>query len=279
MSLSARARSNLVGVVATVLYALFVYMNEGALPVRTAVYIALLWSLGMTVLCQWVYHRYSPGLPASAVPEPELNLATERVPRVAWLAIAPPLIVGAILCGVLVYGSQLPWRDAWLGPQLPAPSHGAHYKHLVITLVGWNCLAMWLVLFNLAKWHGMSRAYTYRRAGLVAAVAAQWLMLVATIGHASGMSMRLPSVLATVCGIAYGAGLAGVVWIGCETERRRRRAGGPRTGTWMYFDLQDPGFFGPRGLNAGNAWSWVLAVAALAPLLLGEWMLHLARAG
>jgi hypothetical protein len=59
--------------------------------------------------------------------------------------------------------------------------------------------------------------------------------------------------------------------------RRRQRAAEPRMGTWMYFDLRDPSFLGPRGVNAGNAWSWVLAGVGLAPLLLAEWMLHLAR--
>ncbi|MDQ2639411.1 MAG: hypothetical protein M3Y79_02355 [Pseudomonadota bacterium] len=276
MSLSARARANLVGVAAAVPYALSLYLDGGP-PTRPRMYLALAWGLGVSVLCQWVYHRYSPRVPASALPAPELSLTADRVPRVAWMAIIPPVIAGAILCGVLAYGSELPWRDTWLGPQLPASSHGFLYRHMVITLIGWNCLFMWLVLFNLAKWHGLSRAYTDRRAGLVSAVAAQWLVLVMTISQASGMSMRLPPVLATTCGIVYGATLAGVMWIGCESERRRRRAAQPPTGTWIYFDLQDPSFFGPRGLNAGNAWSWVLGAAALAPLLLGEWMLHLAR--
>lgn len=276
MSLSAKARANIVLVAAYVPFVLFIGMNAGDLPTRPMVYAGLAWLLAVTVLCQWVYHHYTPRLSASALPAPELSLTAERMPSVAWLSIFPPVIVAVLLWCVTDYGSSLPWRDTWLGPQLPAPSHGSLYQHLVLTLIVWNCLAMWSVIFSLAMWHGMSRAYTYRRTGLVSAVTAQWLIMVATIGHASGMSMRLPPALATLSGIVYGAALAGVMWIGFESLRMRRRSVQPRTGTWIYFDLRDPGFLGPRGINAGNAWSWVLAGAGLAPLLLAEWMLHLA---
>jgi hypothetical protein len=277
LNLSAKGRANAVAVVAYVPYVLYLFTNADALPTRSIVYVGLAWALMVTVLCQWVYHRYSPQISASAVPAAELSLATERLPPVVWLAVIPPLIVAFALWGVLAYGSELPWRDTWLGPKLPAPSHGMEYSHLVITLIAWNCLAMWMVIFNLAMWHGMSRAYTYRRAGLMSAVASQWLLMVGTLCHASGMSLRLPPALATLAGIVYGASLAGVMWIGCEMLRRKRRTPEPRTGTWMYFDLRDPSFLGPRGINAGNAWSWVLAGAGLAPLLLGEWMLQLGR--
>jgi hypothetical protein len=277
VNLSARARANIVCVVAYLPYALFIFMNADKSPTRPMVYAGLAWALAVSVLCQWVYHRYLPRMPASAIPAPELSLAAERLPRVVWLAIIPPVITAVLLWCVLAYGSALPWRDTWLGPELPAPQHGFNYKNLVLTLVVWNCFAMWVVIFNLAMWHGMSRAYTYRRAGLVTAVAAQWLILVGTVGQAGGMSLRLPTTLATVSGIVYGASMAGVMWIGCEMMRRRKRAAEPRTGTWMYFDLRDPSFLGPRGVNTGNAWSWVLAGVGLAPLLLAEWMLHLAR--
>lgn len=277
MTLSARARANVVGALAYVPYVLFILMYADELPGRQVVYAGLAWGLAVGVLGQWVYHRYSPRMPVSAIPAPELSLEAERLPRLVWLAICPPLIAAVLVWCVLAYGSALPWRDTWLGPELPAPQHGVEYKHLVLTLVVWNCFAMWVVLFNLAMWHGMSRAYTYRRAGLVTAVAGQWLILVGTAGHASGMSLRLPPALATLSGIVYGASMAGVMWIGCEMMRRRKRAAEPRTGTWMYFDLRDPSFLGPRGVNAGNAWSWVLAGVGIAPLLLAEWMLHLAR--
>jgi hypothetical protein len=275
LNLSATTRANAVAVVAYVPYVLFIAMNADELPSRPIVYAGLAWALVVMVLCQWVYHRYAPPIPASAVPAPELSLATERLPPVVWLAIIPPLIVAFLLWCLMVYGSELPWRDTWLGPKLPAPAHGLKYSFVVITLIGWNCLAMWAVIFNLAMWHGMSRAYTYRRAGLVGAVASQWVIMVASICLASGMSLRLPPALANLAGILYGASLAGVMWMGGEVLRRRQRAGEPRMGYWVYFDLRDPSFLGPRGMNTGNAWSWVLAGVGLAPLLLGEWMLHL----
>lgn len=275
MTLSARARANLVTGLAYVPLTVFICTRDEDLPMRPLLYVTLAWGLCVALLAQWVYHRHSPRMTASDVPAPELSLVAERLPSAVWLAIFPPVIVAVLLWCVLAFGSELPWRDTWLGPKLPAPEHGLKYSYLVVTLIGWNCLAMWVVILNLAMWHGMSRAYTHRRAGLLAAIASQWLVLVATICHAGGMNLRLPPALATVSGILYGASLAGVMWIGCEMLRRRHRAPGPRMGTWMYFDPRDPSFLGPRGINTGNAWSWVLAGAGMAPLLLGEWMLHL----
>ena len=180
-----------------------------------------------------------------------------------------------LLWWVTVYGTDLPWRDTWLGPAKPASEHKM-YLFMVTAAILFTSLASWQVVYSLARWHGMARAYPYRRERLQWAVGSQWLILAVMIAWISGHNFRMPTALATTCGIVFGIGMSAVMWMGWKSHAMR--SGDPQTGTWCYFDFRDPTFFGPRGVNLANGWSWILAAAAIAPVLLVEWLLQAARA-
>lgn len=271
MNLTPKARANIVGFVVMAPFLVSIHVYRDSLSQRGWMYVALVSSLASMLAYQWVYHRQAAMLPASALPRPELHLAPDRMPDVVWLALVPPALLMVLLWWVTLHGSELPWRDTWLGPPKPATEHRM-YLHTVVAVIFFNCLASWQVVYSLARWHGMARAYPYRRERLQWAVGNQWLMLAFTVAWFSGNNFRMPAVLATTCGIVVGIGGSTMIWMGWRLHALR--TADPQTGTWCYFDFRDPTFFGPRGLNLANGWSWALAAAGIAPILLAEWLLH-----
>lgn len=262
-------------VVCLALYAPYVLARgvyDEQLSERAWIYLLLLFTLPAALLYQWVYHRELQKLPAPALPKAELSLAVERMPKVVWLAILPPLIAAALLWWITTHGSELPWRDTWLGPPMPATSHRT-FRFAAVAFVVWNCLGTWRAALGLAQWHGMPRAYTSRRERLELAIAVQWLLLINFTAWSCTMLFRMPVMLAIIVGVVVGAGFSAMMWVTWQ-EPRFRRQGEPAIGVWFYFDSGDPAFLGPRGLNVASAWSWVLATVAATPIVLAEWLLH-----
>lgn len=245
-----------------------------ALSQRAWVYLALASVLVSMLVYQWVYHRHTAPIPAAALPPAQLSLVPERLPGIVWLALVPPVILMVLLWCVTMYGSTLPWRDSWLGPPQPATSHRMFLMTAIMSIV-WMGVASWKVVYALARWHGMARSYPHRRERLMYAVGMQWLALIVPVAMASGFSLYLPALLATTCAITYGLGMFFFIWLAGQEHRMRTES--PQTGTWCYFDFHDPTFFGPRGLNLANRWSWALAGAGIAPVLLAEWLYHHAQ--
>jgi hypothetical protein len=245
-----------------------------ALSQRSWVYIWLACSLISVLIYQWVYHRHAAAPPAQALPPAELSLSHERVPALVWTALIPPIILMALLWWVTFHGSGLPWRDGWLGPPRPAVSHRFFLPSMIMVIV-WISIGSWKVVYNLARWHGMPRTYPHRRQRLVNAVGLQWMALVAVVAWASGLNFYLPAPLATACAITFGVGMFSVIAYGNQEYRLRTQD--PRTGTWCYFQLQDPAFLGPRGMNLANRWALALGAAGLAPVILAEWLYHHAQ--
>ncbi len=276
MKLLSKVRASLATLIMEVPFLALFFLYRDRLPLRAWVYLGLLSFLAALLIYQWVYHRESVKVATPrAVPGSELNLTPEYMPRVVWLALAPPVLVAVLLWWVKVHGSELQWRDNWLGPPQPAMNHRTYSMASIFVIIP-NSAALWAVLYGLAQWHGMPRAYARRREVLLRAVLSQWLILVASVAWMSGMNFHMPPALATTCGIAYGFGLPALMWTGWRASRRF--VDDLHIGTWWYFDFGDPAFSGPRGMNLASSWSWALAVAAIVPLLLAEWLLHWTRA-
>lgn len=149
------------------------------------------------------------------------------------------------------------------------------YPMAATGVIVWNSMMSWRVVNALARWHGMSRAYPHRYYRLRAAVTTQWIALAVSSSWLCGNVFYMPPTLATTCALTFGGGLFAALWFAGREERLRRAQ--PATGTWCYFDFKDPTFLGPRGLNLANGWSWVLAAAGMAPVLLAEWLLRQGR--
>lgn len=274
MNLSPKVRANIAGCVVVMPVFLGRMLYDNALSQRAWMYLSVAVGLAAALIYQWVYHRHVAEIPASALPRAELSLARERLPRIVWLALGPPVLIMGLLWWVMVHGAALPWRDTWLGSPRPASEHEM-FLFTTVALIAFTSLASWQVVYSLARWHGMARAYPHRRERLQWAVASQWLILVVMLAWISGMHFRMPTALATTCGIVFGTGMSLVMWMGWKLQDMRN-ADLP-TGSWCYADFRDPTFFGPRGLNLANGWSWILAAAAVAPVVLVEWLLHAAR--
>lgn len=207
-----------------------------------------------------------------------MNVAPKTRANIVSFVVVAPYMFGRILHDDLL--SQRAWAYVTVATMLVSlllyqwVYHRQVPMHPTMVIV-WNSLASWMVVYSLARWHGMARTYPYRRERMLKAVGFQWVALVASIAWASGLNFYMPTLLATTCGITLGVGMFAALWLG--GQEYRLRAEDPQTGTWCYFDFRDPTFFGPRGLNLANGWSLALAAAGIAPMLLAEWLYHHAQ--
>jgi hypothetical protein len=274
VSFSPKTRATVVSLLVLAPFMFVRIRYDYALSQRTWIYIWLPLCLTSALIYQWVYHRYSAAPLPHTLPPAELNLVREHIPALVWTALVPPAILLALLWWVTLHGSGLPWRDGWLGPPKPAVTHQM-YLPTMIMAIAWISLASWKVVYHVARWHGMPRTYPHRRERLVNAVGLQWISLPVIVAWASGNNFYLPAPIATACAITLGIGMFPLIAYGSREYKLRNQE--PHTGTWWYFDRQDPAFLGPRGMNLANWWAFVLVAAGLAPILLAELLYHHAQ--
>jgi hypothetical protein len=265
--ISPKVRANVVAIGAMLPFLVLLNVYRKDIPTRTHVYLSLLLGVASMLIYMWVHSRATAKLPPVPSPVAELNLAEERLPRAVWLAVVPLLLVAIELWWFTKHGDALPWRHGARG----AVADSSSYRFLVGGMIFWNSFAAWMVLFGLAVWHGMSRAYRFRRTQLLAGVTNQWAAFVGINGSIAGTAFAVPESRQWICFIPILSGFGVIFW----NSRRLNRlyAEIPRVGTWFYRDPGDPTFFGPRGVNLASGWCWVLIAAVVPPILLAEWML------
>jgi hypothetical protein len=268
VKLSPKVQANIASFTALSLFLLADVLYGDHLSFHTWNYLALLSFLASMLVYMWVHNRATAKLPAAPAPKAELNLAEERLPRSVWLAVAPPLLVALELWWVTTHWNELPWRDESQG----SLAYNSSYRFLVGSLIFWNGVGTWMALFGLAVWHGMSRAYEFRRTQLLAGVMNQWAGFILINGSMLRSAFELPDSVEWVALVPLLASTSVLIW----NSRRLNRlyAAVPRIGTWFYRDRHDPTFFGPRGVNLASGWSMVLIAAVIPPIALAEWMLH-----
>jgi hypothetical protein len=199
-----------------------------------------------------------------------LDLGDEGIPRVAWLAAVPPLLTGGLVYGLARHWGEFPLRDgdltsvvAWQDPA---------FKSIVQMLLfglGWS---IWLGIYGLAVWHGMSRQHAFRRSQLSGAVALAWSQTLLWPAWVLPLWLRLPPPGLAFC-FAAGAAAVGLLLIAGPRARREWQAADlPPSSYRLYFDRSDPSAFGDRGTNLASPWNWALlagpAVLFAAPLLI-----------
>lgn len=275
MKLSPRARANIVSFAVLAPYFLAGTVYRAEFTQRTFAYLTLGAMLVSMLVHQWVYHRHAGPAAASALPRAELLLSPDPLPRVAWVGLLPPVIVSILLWWVARHGDALPWRDNWLGAPTPAWDHKM-FMPLAMGVIAWNSVVVWKVVEALGRWYGMSRAYPHRSRRLRVAVGTQWAALLTSVCWATGNTFYLPGPWPTLCALGFGGGM--FLFLQSAGAGERMRKAQPATGSWYYLDSRDPSFLSPRGLNVANAWTWLLAAAAAAPILLMEWLYQYSRA-
>jgi hypothetical protein len=267
VSLAPKRQANIASILAMTPFLLCNLLYRDQLSFHTWIYLALLSFIASMLVYMWVHDRATARLPASPAPAAELSLAEERLPRTVWLAIVPPLLVAVELWWVTTHWNELPWRQG-----AASLAHNSSYRFLVGGLIFWNSVGTWMTLFGFAVWHGMSRAYEFRRTQLLAGVMNQWAGFIGINGSILGTAFELPESVEWVAFIPILAGFGVMAW----NSRRLNRlyAAVPRIGTWFYRDARDPTFFGPRGVNLASGWCMGLTAAIIPPIALAEWMLH-----
>lgn len=237
------------------------------LSLRARIYLAILSVIASGLIWHWVFHRLADESPGARGPAREVSLEVESLPNALWLAAIPPLLVAAALWWVTAHGDGLPWRQS--GGE--AFRHSLSYRVLVGMTIFGNGLAAGMFVVALAVWYGMSRAYRFRRAQLLAAVANLWVVLLLTLGSAGGTAFLLSDSMQV---LAFALTLVAVLLLLWNSFRiQRMYAANPRTGNWFYLDRYDPAFLGPRGLNLASSWCWIILAAFITPVLAAEWLL------
>jgi hypothetical protein len=193
-----------------------------------------------------------------------LDLSEERIPAIAWLAAVPPIGTLALIVWLAAQWGHIPLRGA------ERITSSAWRDRAFLSLVQMLCISLgwsvWSALYGMAMWHGVSRRYAFRPQ-FSWTVAFSWSQALLWPAGFVPLWLRLPlsGLLACVAAAAIGAGLLLAVVL------RGRRASAatdiPPTSYRLYFDWNDPSFFGERGTNLASPWSWALVAAPVIFLL------------
>jgi len=202
-----------------------------------------------------------------------LDLNEEPIPRVAWLAAVPPFITVGLIYWLASHWSAFTVRDgpatsaeAWQHPEFRS------IVHILIMSLGWSVFAGILVL---AMWYGVSRQYAFRKPQLHFAIALSWFQTLTTPAWVLPLWLRLPPLGWLLCAAAGAIGVGLLARFGPLARRQYQAANMPPSSYGLYFDRNDPSFFGERGMNLASPWNWALFVAPVAlfglPVLLTFW--------
>ena len=204
-----------------------------------------------------------------------LDLGHEKMPKAAWLAAFPPVIMLAFLFWLAAGWNPLLVRDtlgyvpgttAWRDPAFRSVAS------VLFVGVGWS---VWCGLFGLTMWHGVSRQCAWRRAQLEGAVATGWCFSLLCPAVVLPLWLRLPTLGLVLCAVAAASGVS-ILLIFAPRARRAWDAAEVQPPAYrLYFDWHDPSALGDRGMNLGSPWNWALfgapAVFLALPLLLAFW--------
>jgi hypothetical protein len=186
--------------------------------------------------------------------EAELDLIPDRMPRTLWFAAGPPLINTAIFWWLAAHWREIPWSgytdDSW---------RYVAFRNCSLTFVGFGVFELWVLVSAVAQWYGSPRN-EQRRARFHIGLAQAWFMALAIPGLTLPINIDMSRTAIALCATCVAAGSAVLIFF----ARRGGKPSSPvaHTGTW-YFDRRDPALFGPRGMNLGNPWQWVLLAAGL----------------
>jgi len=184
--------------------------------------------------------------------EAELDLIPDRMPGTLWFAAGPPLINIAIFWWLAAHWRDIPWSgytdDSW---------RYVAFRNCSLTFVGFGVFELWVLVSAVAQWYGSPRN-EQRRVRFHLGLAQAWFMALAIPGLTLPINIDMSRTAIALCVTCVAVGSAVLIFFA-------RRAGKPsspsaQTSTW-YFDRRDPALFGPRGMNLGNPWQWVLLAA------------------
>jgi hypothetical protein len=176
------------------------------------------------------------------------------MPRTIWFAAGPLLINIAIYYWLAAHWREIRWSgytdDSW--------SYTA-FRNCSLTFVAFGLFELWVLVSAVAQWYGSPRNEE-RRTRFHLGLAQAWFMTLAIPGMILPINIDMSQTAIAVCAMSVAAGLAVLIFF----ARRGGQLSSPSAdaGTW-YFDRHDPALFGPRGMNLGNPWHWVLLAAGL----------------
>jgi hypothetical protein len=184
----------------------------------------------------------------------ELDLTPDRMPHTLWLAAGPPLINIAIFCWLAAHWREIPWSgytdDSW---------HHVAFRNCSLTFVVFGVFELWVLVSAIAQWYGSPRNEE-RRARFHLSLAQAWFVALVLPGFTLPINIDMSRTALAVCVTCVAAGFAVLIFF----ARREGKLPSPsaHTSAW-YFDRRDPALFGPRGMNLGNPWQWVLLASGL----------------
>ena len=183
----------------------------------------------------------------------ELDLIPDRMPRTLWFAAGPPLINIALYCWLAAHWREIPWSgytdDSW--------RHVA-FRNCSLTFVVFGMFGFWILVSAVAQWYGSPRNED-RRARFHLGLAQAWFMALVIPGLILPINIDMSRTAIALCITCVAAGSAVLIFF---ARRAGKQSSPPAHSTW-YFDRLDPALFGPRGMNLGNPWQWVLLAAGL----------------
>ena len=194
-----------------------------------------------------------------------LDLSDERMPAIAWLAAVPPIATLALILWLGAQWGHVPVRGA--EPATLPPWHDRAFRSLVQMLSIGMAWSVWSAIFGLAMWHGVSRRYAFRPAQFSWAVAFSWSQTLLMPALFVPIWLRLPLGGLVLCVAAAALAVGLQLAVGLRSRRAWAAADMPPSSYRLYFDWDDPSFFGERGTNLASPWSWALVAAPVIFLL------------
>jgi hypothetical protein len=193
-----------------------------------------------------------------------LDLSEEKIPAIAWLAAVPPIATVALILWLAAEWNGLTLRGAEkvTSPVWRDPAFRSLAQMLSISMA-WS---VWSAIFGLAMWHGVSRRYAFRTQ-FSWTIAFGWSQALLWPAMFVPLWLRLPMSGLVLCVAAAAIAVGLQIVVGLRNRRAPAAAEMPPLSYRLYFDWNDPSFFGERGTNLASPWSWALAAAPVIFLL------------
>jgi hypothetical protein len=130
-----------------------------------------------------------------------------------------------------------------------------------MTFVAFGWYELWVLASAIAQWYGSPRN-DVRLARFHLGLAQAWVVALVIPGLTLPVNIDMSRTAIALCVMCAAAGFAVFCIIFFAGRKRKLTSPTPHTSTW-YFDRRAPALFGPRGMNLGNPWHWVLLAAGL----------------
>jgi uncharacterized membrane protein len=213
------------------------------------------------------------------VRELELSAEPERLPRFAWLALVPFLLLASVAFYMHSHWDSIPERHPihWMLDGRPDKWTERSFRGVYGPMILAAGMNLWLFGFALAMWYGSRRSEPLRRPGLAVFILLGWVPALMMCSLTLQPLIKLPLTPMALASMAII--LSSIVYL----VKKNREFRGPLDPTpkecWkggiLYYNPNDPVLFVGRRdgagftLNMGNPWSWAVLASPLLLMVTG----------